>query len=301
MTEAKSRVAFATTEDRRAGVVSALQTLGINPAKGKHVLIKPNFNTADEVPGSTHNDTLAALVEELWRMGASSVTLGERSYPPTREVMEQKGVLPLLEKLDVRVLDFDELPAKDWVEVRPRDSHWRDGFRVARPILEAECLVSTGCLKTHQYGGVFTMALKLHVGVVPTTRHGFGYMRELHASPHQQELIAEINAPFRPDLVVLDGIDVFVDGGPMTGKRARGNVVLASVDRVAADAVGVAVLKSLGSNPAIMAPRIFEQRQIARAVQLGLGAASASAIDVVAADEASQEQRTRVASILQQG
>jgi len=301
MTEAKSRVAFATTGDRRKGIVSALRTLSLNPAKGKHVLVKPNFNTADEVPGSTHNDTLVALIEELWSMGARSVTLGERSYPPTREVMEQKGVLPLLAKADVRVIDFDGLPARDWVEVRPEDSHWQDGFRVARPVLEAECLVSTGCLKTHQYGGVFTMALKLHVGVVPTTRHGFDYMRELHGSPYQQEMIAEINTAFRPDLVVLDGIDVFVDGGPMTGKRAKGNAILASADRVGADAVGIAVLKTLGSNAAIMRPKIFEQRQIARAAQLGLGASSAAAVELVPADAESQRQTEGIEAILREG
>lgn len=301
MAETKSRVVLAATEDRKAGVASSLRALDVNPAKGKHVLVKPNFNTADAAPGSTHNETLVALVEELWRSGARSVTVGERSYPPTRQVVAEKGVLPLLERLDVRFVDFDELATEDWVEVRPTGSHWRDGFRVARPILEAECLVSTGCLKTHQYGGGFTMSLKLHVGTVPTTRHGFDYMSELHGSPYQQEMIAEINAAFRPDLVVLDGVDVFVDGGPMTGKRARGNVFLASVDRVAADAAGVAVLKSLGSNAAIMRPKVFEQRQIARAAGLGLGAASAAAIDLVAADEPSRPHRDRIADVLRQG
>lgn len=44
---------------------------------------------------------------------------------------------------------------------------------------------------------------------------------------------------------MLDGIDVFVDGGPMSGKRIKGNVFLAATDRVALDAVGVAILKFL--------------------------------------------------------
>jgi uncharacterized protein (DUF362 family) len=77
---------------------------------------------------------------------------------------------------------------------------------VARPVLEAECLISTGCLKTHQFGGDFTLSLKLHVGVVPTTRHGFDYMTELHTSPYQKKLIAEINQPFRPDLILIDRV-----------------------------------------------------------------------------------------------
>jgi len=301
MSKATSRVALVKTDDRRKGVKASLRALKIIPVKGKNVLIKPNFNTADITPGSTHNDTLAALVEEIWEMGARSISLGERSYPPTREVMEKKGILPILDKLNVKVIDFDNLEDKDWVLFKPKKSHWPNGFKIARPIVDAECLISTCCLKTHQYGGIFTLSLKLHVGVIPTFRHGYDYMGELHGSPHQRKMIAEINEPFIPSLVVLDGIDAFVDGGPMTGKRAKGEVFLASQDRVAMDAVGVAILKFLGSNESIMKPKIFDQEQIARAVELGLGASSPSEIEVIPADENSQDYRDRVLEILKKG
>jgi uncharacterized protein (DUF362 family) len=296
-----SRVALIKTDNRKEGVKASLATLGINPVKGKDVLIKPNFNTADPTPGSTHNETLEALVEEVWAMGARSLSLGERSYPPTREVMEEKGILPIMNRMDVRVIDFDDLNERDWVLFKPPRSHWTNGFRIARPILDAECLISTCCLKTHQYGGIFTMSLKLHVGVVPTSRHGYDYMRELHGSPHQRKMIAEINEPFKPSLVVLDGIDAFVDGGPATGKRARGDIFLASTDRVAIDAVGVAILKVLGSNGSIMGPRVFEQEQIARAVELGLGVSSPSQIEVIPADAKSQDYRDRIMEELREG
>ena len=171
-----SHVALVNTEDRKLGVESSIRALGINPANNTDVLIKPNFNTADRCPGSTHNDTLVALVEEVWKMGAKSVSLGERSYAKNSTVMEQKGIIPLMEKLDVRIIDFDELDEKDWVKVDAENSHWQDGFRVARPILESDCLICTCCLKTHQFGGVITMSLKNSVGVVPTSRHGFSYM-----------------------------------------------------------------------------------------------------------------------------
>jgi uncharacterized protein (DUF362 family) len=301
MSRTMSRVILVKTDNRKHGVKASMRALKINPAKGKDVLIKPNFNTADVTPGSTHNDTLIALVEEIWEMGAKSVSLGERSYPLTQEVMMEKDVLPILEKLNVKVINFDDLKEKDWVLFKPKESHWRNGFRIARPILDAECLVSTCCLKTHQFGGIFTMSLKLHVGVVPTSRHGYDYMRELHSSPNQRRMIAEINDPFKPALIVLDGIDAFVDGGPATGKRAKGDVFLASTDRVAIDATGVAILKFLGSNESIMKPKIFEQEQISRAVELGLGASSPSEIDVIPADEKSQQYRDRIVEILSRG
>jgi uncharacterized protein (DUF362 family) len=293
-----NRVAFVKTADRSRGVTASIEGLGINPVKGKDVLIKPNLNTADQCPGSTHNDTLVALIDELWTMGAKSISLGERSYPPTIRVMTEKGIIPLIQERDVRIINFDDLEESDWIEFRPKDSHWPNGFRIARPILETECLVSTCCLKTHQYGGIFTMSLKLHLGAVPTSRHGFNYMSELHSSPHQRKMIAEINAPLQPKLVVLDGIDAFIDGGPMNGKRATGDVFLASTDRVAIDAVGVAMLKALGSNAEIMNRRIFDQEQISRAVELGLGAASPSEIDLFPVDEQSGKYCAVVGKIL---
>jgi len=295
------RVSFVKTMNRKEGVSKSILTLGVNPANGKHVLIKPNFNTADPVPGSTDNETLLALVEELWAMGARSIAVGDRSYPVTKEVMDQKGIVPILEKRGVKVLNFDELSEKDWVPVNAPKSHWPDGFRVARPVLEAECLVSTCCLKTHQYGGVFTLSLKLHVGVVPTSRNGFPYMTQLHQSPAQQEMIAEINAPFSPHLVVLDGVEAFVDGGPMTGKRAKGALFLASTDRVAIDAVGVAALKVLGSNSAIMNRKIFVQRQIARAAELGLGVTSPEEIALVPSGPESEPYRDAILKVLKAG
>ena len=297
----QSPVALVKTDDRRAGVKMCLKALGVNPAKNKDVLIKPNFNTADRFPGSTHNDTLVALVEELWAMGAKSIALGERSYPPTRQVMEQKGIVPLMQNLHVEVIDFDTLHQKDWVLVKAEDSHSEKGFRIARPILESECLVSTCCLKTHQYGGVFTMSLKLHVGCVPTTRHGYHYMTELHSSPHQRKMIAEINAAFKPALILLDGTEAFVDGGPMVGKRAETGVFLASTDRVATDAVGIAVLKAVGSNAAIMNRNIFDQEQVSRAVELGLGASSPGDIELKAGASDSNECSNRIMEILAEG
>jgi uncharacterized protein (DUF362 family) len=70
---------------------------------------------------------------------------------------------------------------------------------------------------------------------------------------------------------------------------------------VAIDAVGIAVLKSLGSNESIMEPKVFQQEQIARAVDLGLGASSPSEIELIPVDEKSQAYRDRVVGILRQG
>jgi uncharacterized protein (DUF362 family) len=87
----------------------------------------------------------------------------------------------------------------------------------------------------------------------------------------------------------------------MTGTRKRADVLLAGTDRVAIDAVGLAVLKELGSNEAIMEKKIFAQEQIARAVELGLGAKGPEDIEIITDDEKSNAYARRIGGILREG
>lgn len=295
-----ARVVLVRTDSRAEGVKKCLDLLDIDPFQGKSVLIKPNLNTSDETPGSTHADTLEALLGRIREKGPKSLAIGDRSGPePTPQVFEKKGLPALAAAFDAELLNFDELGADGYARITPPGSHWKDGFLIAKPVVETECVVSTCCLKTHQYGGVFTMSLKNSVGTVP--RKGTTLMKELHSSPDQRRMIAEINYAYSPALIVLDGLVAFVDGGPMTGTRKEAGVFLAGTDRVAVDAVGVAILKELGSNDAIMKPAVFAQEQIARAVELGLGVSSAADIVIATPDAASEAYAERIRKVLSAG
>jgi uncharacterized protein (DUF362 family) len=284
----KTRISLVRTSDREIGIKKVIELLGISSVKGQDVLLKPNFNTADPSPGSTHNDTLTYLILHLKKMGAKSITIGERSGPPgTHSVLNEKGIYGLCKKLGVGLVNFEELPPDGWIRIRPEQSHWRDGFDVAKPVLDSKCIVTTCCLKTHGYGGVFTMSLKLSVGITHKRN-----MRELHTSfLSMRKMIAEINQVYTPSLIVLDGIEAFVDGGPMKGTRKRADIILAGTDRIAIDALGLSVLKELGSNKDIMGKKIFKQEQISRAVELGLGITGPEEIDIITdPDDADSKQ-----------
>jgi len=298
MGSAQAKISVVKTSDRAIGVKRSIELLAINPIKGKEVLLKPNFNSADAFPGSTHNDTLLSLIKHLKAMGAKSITLGERCGPgSTARVMKEKGIHELCEKENVRIINFEELPDSEWVRVRPVRNHWSDGFDVAKPVLDAECIVCTCCLKTHGYGGVFTLSLKLSVGVTHKRN-----MSELHTSfSSMRKMIAEINQAYRPSLIVMDALEAFVDGGPAEGKRKRADLIVAGTDRVAIDAVGLAILKDLGSNDAVMKKKIFEQEQIARAVELGLGITKPEDIELVTDDVASKASAEKIKGILLKG
>src|SRR5512136_717244 len=90
---ATSPVFLVRTIDRAEGIRRGLATLGVPAVRGKRVAIKPNFNSADPFPASTHMDTLGALVRQLQAAGTSEIVVADRSgMGNTREVMERKGV-----------------------------------------------------------------------------------------------------------------------------------------------------------------------------------------------------------------
>ena len=292
---ARSRVAVVRTSDRRQGVTDVLKVLAPKGIGGKKVVLKPNFNSADDTPGSTHNDTLAQLVKELQERNARSVTLGESSGPPqTRGVMEKKGTFDLARDLRFDIVDFEQIPDADWIPFTA--AHWPSGFALPRLVVDSQYTVSTCCLKTHAFGGVFTMSLKSSVGLTPKPIRG-----GMHKSPDMRRMIAELNAAYKPSLIVLDGVAAFTDGGPSRGELKAGNVMIAGDDRVAVDAVGLAMLKHLGANQAIMSRGIFEQEQIARAVELRIGVSSAAEIELVAGDPESQALAAQLRGILDKG
>ena len=296
-----SQVALIRTSDRTEGVRRALALLGAEGPAGGKALLKPNFNSADPAPGSTHNDVLCTLVSWLKEQGASSIVVADRSgMGQTRRVMEQKGVFALGQELGFEVQVLDELNAEEWELIQPPGSHWREGFPIVRLARETPYIVQTCCLKTHRYGGHFTLSLKNSVGLVAKVVPGrsTNYMDELHSSPHQRLMIAEINVAYTPDLIVLDGVEAFVRGGPDRGERVLAHVLLASRDRVALDAVGVAVLRHFGTTPEVSRGTIFEQEQIARAIELGLGAQGPEAIEILTEDEEGQAFAEQIWDIL---
>ena len=285
MVESMTRVAVISTNDRVYGVNKSLELLNVNPVKGKNVILKPNFNTADPPPASSSMKTVKQLVLKIKEMGAKSITIAERAGPAiTSNVFEKKGLLALAKELDFNVVDLTKIPNDDYVLKNPEGNHWKDGFLFAKIYDEAECIVETCCLKTHMYGGHFTISLKNAVGIVNKKN-----MTELHSSKYHREMIAEINCVYKPDLIIMDGIITFVDRGPMEGTRVEANVFVAGTDKIAIDAVGVAILRILGTTPEVTNGLIFEQDQIKRAVELGLGVNSPKEIEFLTDSEESEE------------
>jgi uncharacterized protein (DUF362 family) len=287
-----SKVVLVYSEDRTDGTRKALDILQPTGIKDKTAFLKPNYNTGDPAPAATDTKLLETLIQELQSAGAKNITIGDRSgMADTREAMQKKGVFDLAERYGAEVIVFDEMKAEQWQYVAAEGTHWKQGFAFAVPILESRAIINTCCLKTHRFGGHFTLSLKNTVGMVAKYVPGdpFNYMTDLHSSAHQRLMIAEINQAYQPALVLLDGVEAFVNGGPESGEKVQPNVILAGTDRVAVDVVAIGLLRSLGTTKDVAEGSVWELEQIQRAVEMGLGIGSAEQIEIATSDAAAQK------------
>jgi uncharacterized protein (DUF362 family) len=299
-----SKVFITRSNNRSESIQSLLEQMNLSSVTGKRLAVKPNFNSADPFPASTHIDTLRTFILKLKEAGAESILLADRSgIGDTQKVLTKTGVMKLAEELDFEVVVLNELSEEGWVHHEAKNSHWKRGFLMAKVFHDADMIVQTCCLKTHQYGGHFTLSLKNAVGMIAgkDPSSGYDYMRELHSSMYQRQMIAEINTVFETPLILMDAIKAFVRGGPAHGVEVEPNLLLAGSDRVAIDAVGVAILRHFGTTLEVTQGKIFNQEQLARAVELGIdGTQAARDIELVPLDEESTHSAHTLAAILKE-
>jgi len=289
--QGQADIFIADATDRIGGLHAILAEFDLSVLSGAGVALKANFNSDDPFPASTHIDMLRGIAESIINEGPAQLTLVERSgMGVTRTVLENRGVFSLARELGFFVVVLDEIERNGWQEIQAPGLHWQRGFFIASAVTRADRVIQTCCLKTHRYGGHFTMSLKNSVGLVAKRVPGLEYdfMAELHSSPHQRTMIAEINKFYPVDLVLMDATEGFATGGPDKGKLIRPNVIIGGLDLVAIDATGVALLRSSGTSRDVSEGTIFSLEQIARAAQLGVGVSSADQIHLVPLDAPSE-------------
>jgi uncharacterized protein (DUF362 family) len=298
----RSKVFIIGSENRQTGIKKLMENFSIDRYKGENVAIKANFNSDDPFPASTHIDSLRTVVEELKRFQVAEINLAERSgMGNTRKVLENTGVFDLAKSIGFNVIVLDELHKEDWIKIPPDGIHWLKGFQIAKIFKNSSRIVQICCLKTHRFGGHFTMSLKNSVGMIAKRPPAdiYNYMLELHASPFQRSMIAEINRFYDIDLIIMDASKAFIKDGPDRGVMVKPGVILASTDRVAIDAVGVAILRAYNSTKEVMNGKIFKLEQLRRAAELGVGIDSADKIDLIPLNDSCQDITEKAISILQ--
>jgi uncharacterized protein (DUF362 family) len=229
---------------------------------GDKVLLKPNFNTADEFPGSSDPEFLKAVIGLVYEAGAGEIILGESStfMLNPKKVMEKKGIFDLMEIFPkLKIVNFNE---GKWIKKEIPEARFLKTASIPELLSQVNKIIYLPCLKTHSMGQ-FTGSIKLSVGMMKP-----GERLSLHMG-HLQEKFAELSTLVKPDLIIMDGRKCFITGGPGKGEFREPGIILASTGRVAIDIEGIKIIQSFeGNSLSGILPE--DLPQIKRAIELGL-------------------------------
>jgi uncharacterized protein (DUF362 family) len=246
---------------------------------GSTVLVKPNVNSDDPPPATTSPAVLSAVIAALRERRPARIIVGDRSvyWGDTLEYMKTTGIYDAARLAGAEVVDLEQA---GWAQARPRGaSSWGRAIKVSKLAREADYIVSLPVIKAHKIAR-FSLGLKNTLGMVsPADR-----LDKLHEHNYEEpafgNMVAEANLILKPDIIVMDGTSVMVRGGPFFGDTFSPGLVVASRDIVANDVVGLAIMKALGTKAEIQENSPWDQPQIRRAGELGLGAQGPADIEL---------------------
>lgn len=234
--------------------------------KGKTVLVKPNVVSGRKNPTTTNPDVVKALVSILYEEGASEVFVGDMSALwklPTNGNMEKTGIKRAAEEAGAKVVYFEDY---DFFNTNLPKGKYINNVAVSEWIFKVDRIINLPVIKTHR-SATYTICFKNFIGATHFRQRPY-----FVDSSHWEEVVSEINMAYSPDLNVVDGTKIMVEGGPWQGQEKDTNLIISSGDRIAGDVIGLGIIKAFGLSKKIASGNVWEQRQMKRAVEIGLGA-----------------------------
>jgi uncharacterized protein (DUF362 family) len=265
--EKKSLVGVAGKGSVEEKIRSAISLIGgFEPfaLKGKAVLVKPNVVSYKPSPSTTNPEVVRGMVKILYEEGAKKVYVGDMSaalYLTTINNMEKAGIRKAAEEARAEVIAFED---HGWVEVEVPNVSVRKVI-VTEWLSKVDFIVNLPVIKTHRSAS-YSICLKNFIGCTHIRQRPY-----LIDSSRWEEVVAELNLAYRPHLNVADGTVSMIEGGPWEGTAERTDLIIASTDRVAADIVGLGLIKAFGKWGMVTGKDVWEQKQIQRAIELGVG------------------------------
>jgi len=224
----------------REGVQKAVKTAMLpmwknHILRGNKVFVKVNLISSEYVPGQcTSPMVLDEVLKELTEHGYD-VTLGDADLAAARQcnkAAEVWGHKKLAKKYGAR---FQNLSEDELIKVKLNGKIFKT-LDIPKSVLEADSIVNLPVMKTHCLTGL-TCSLKHFWGVVPRVRHQYHLV--------VNDAIADITRFLKPKIAytIVDGTIAMEGNAPRTGISKICNVILASSDPVALDAVVAKYMK----------------------------------------------------------
>lgn len=240
-------------------------------AKGENVIVKPNigWDRTPELAANTHPEVVKAVVAMCLEAGAKSVRVMDRTCNDPRRCYQRSGIQPAILSLNNPAATVEHIDERKFVEIPLKNpSGDLKSWTFYKDVLEADKVINVPVAKHHNAARL-TMSLKNIMGVLGGNRGNIHHDLDRN--------IAEINAVFKFDLIVMDAVRILTANGPQGGriKDVREmNTVLAGTDPVAMDAYGATLFGITAAD----VPHILY------AAKLGLGQSDLSKVKLALAD-----------------
>ncbi len=242
----KSRVSIVrchdyTLDNVRAAVKKSFSHLGGLEKfvkKDQRVLIKPNLLSAKDPSRAitTHPALVQAVVEEVQNIGAT-VLIGDSPGGVERgvkRVWENTKMAEVVAATGTRLVPFES----SGVYERKTDEGKR--YFIAKPVLDADVVISLPKLKTHTLT-LMTCAVKNMFGSIPGFRKS-EYHKEAPKPRDFARVIADICSLTKPHLSVVDAVVCMEGDGPSAGNPKYLGLLFASTDAVALDMIAAKIM-----------------------------------------------------------
>jgi len=273
------------TNRNKALQAALAETVGLSIIKpGQSVYLRVNSNSGDVYPYSTSPETLTAIVAMLKEIGVTDIRIGDRSFwgdTDTAGNLIANGITPAAKKAGIKTFVFDD--DIDWVTL-PAGSvpNWTGTVRIPEPVTSADHQLILSCVKTH-FIGTITMSLKISLGLVHADDRARAGNLTNHDTAVLYKQVAQINKGITPSLVIMDGYQAVISGGPTMNDKPAGapagwkggitgdpKVFIVSTDRIAADVAGIAVLQTVSpAYEAVNKTKPFANPMIKAAIAAG--------------------------------
>lgn len=199
------------------------------------VLIKVNFITTKNWKSGATTDPMVveALVHRLRDLGKEVVIVESDAQTTNADkAWLTSGMDELGKRLDVPFINMRHVDEK--VEVKVNNGRELKKIKIAKIATESG-LVSAAKLKTHMSTKV-TLGMKNLFGMITTKFKGKFHLRGM------DKVVHDIAVTIPPQLTVIDGFVGMEGRGPVHGKPVQMDVIIASTDVVAADAVASRIM-----------------------------------------------------------
>ena len=204
---------------------------------GMKVLLKPNLISAKEPYRAitTHPEIVAVLTREVRKLGAVPI-VGDSpggAKVGINRVWEKTGMKAMAEKEGIELVSFEAAGSQKF-RCNGR------AYYLAQPAVEADLIINLPKLKTHILT-LMTGAVKNVFGLIPGFRKG-NYHKEYPKPGDFAEVVVDILSVKTPALTIMDAVLAMEGDGPSSGEPRWTNLLLASRDPVAVDAIAAEII-----------------------------------------------------------